>query len=255
MRQDLGQGLAEEGPGAPALDPGGPRLGPRLSVSCVRGTEARSSPCHRHEPIAQSKTTDVGAGRSLGGRTGPQTPGMAANQASVCVPHPARQPEGEGVPRGSPFPRGPHAAPADRFRDVCSHQHSQASVGATEPGRDLISLAGHLAAPARSRPPACHWHLASNSSRPDPTSAAPVGRPRSRKPRVRQQIAHRGHVGHREAGAAFQFQEESRLAQRRPWPQPRGPNLGDPGGPQARKNRSSSCRPALPPDIRHTSRN
>lgn len=103
-----------------------------------------------------------GAGRA------PQTPGMAANQASVCVPHPARQPEGEGVPRGSPFPRGPHAAPADRSRGVWSHQHSQASVGATEHGRDLISLAGHLAAPARSRPPACHRHLASNSSRPDP---------------------------------------------------------------------------------------
>lgn len=125
------------------------------------------------------------------------------------------QPESEGVPRGSPFPRGPHAAPADRFRGVWSHQHSQASVGATEHGRDLISLAGHLAAPARSRPPACHRHLASNSSRPDPTSAAPVGRPRSRKPRVRQQIAHGGRVGHREAGAAFQFQEESRLARRR----------------------------------------
>lgn len=164
------------------------------------------------------------------------------------------QPESEGVPRGSPFPRGPHAAPADRFRGVCSHQHSQASVGATEHGRDLISLAGHLAAPARSRPPACHRHLASNSSRPDPTSAAPVGRPRSRKPRVRQQIAHGGRVGHREAGRGLPI-SGGKPPRSAPWPQPRGPNLGDPGGPQARKNRSRSCRPALPPDIRHTSRN
>lgn len=120
---------------------------------CGAQRRARSSPCHRHEPIAQRRRTWV-----LGG---PWGAGRAHRRLGW-------QPESEGVPRGSPFPRGPHAAPADRFRGVCSHQHSQASVGATEHGRDLISLAGHLAAPARSRPPTCHRHLASNSSRPDP---------------------------------------------------------------------------------------
>lgn len=140
---------------------------------------------------------------------------MAASQASVCVPHPTRQPEGEGVPRGSPFPRGPHAAPADRSRGVWSHQHSQASVGATEHGRDLISLAGHLAAPARSRPPACHRHLASNSSRPDPPPQPRWAGRAAESLASDSRLLTGGAWATGRPGAAFQFQEQSRLAQRR----------------------------------------
>lgn len=143
-----GRAWWSRGAGAPALDPGGPRA----------TSHARSPPRHRHEPVARSKTTGTGCwelpgGQRMGARPKTREAGRAHRLLGwqvarrLSVPHPARQPEGEGAPRGSPFPGGPHTPPADCFCGVSSHQHSQTSVGATEHGRDLISLAGHLAGP------------------------------------------------------------------------------------------------------------
>lgn len=90
-------------------------------------------------------------------------------------------------------------------------------------------------APARFRPPACHRHLASNSSRPNPTFADPAGRQRSGKSRDRLQIVYGGTWVTGRPGAAFQFQEQSHLAQRRgrslaalTWGPPAAHGLGRP---------------------------
>lgn len=94
------------------------RAAPRATSECLlrAGHRGTLPPCHRHEPIAQSKTTDVGAGRSLGGRTGPQTPGMAAGERRRAP----RLPVSQGPPCSPcrPFPRRllPSAQPGLRRR-------------------------------------------------------------------------------------------------------------------------------------------
>lgn len=139
----------------------------------------------------------------------------------MSEPHPTWQPEGQAHPE-APVSQAP-TRPL-QTASAASGPISAAGPAAAPPNAAVTSFLLQVTsrAPARSRPPACHRHLASNSSRSHP--ASPTRRAGGAAERLVSDS--RLLTGARAAGrpgAAFQFQEQSHPPQRR------GHSLAAPG--------------------------